>query len=134
METLDLRLHPQLLPPPPYRGLLTASDLKAAELLVQLSESSCSGADDWCSSSSSSSSSTPRSVEFYRQPPPLLEAEILLENEDDEEETGGPWRRTRRYRQIADVYADTAPVGVRDLDRRRPAERLHKKKSRRAED
>lgn len=133
METLDLRLHPPLpsTQPPPSRGLLTASDLKAAELLVQLSESSGGGADDWCSSSSSS---TPRSVELPRSAPPLLEAEILLENEDDEEETGGPWRRTRRYRPIADVYAATAPVGVRDLDRRRPAERRNEKKSRRAED
>ncbi|XP_074571479.1 uncharacterized protein LOC141827997 [Curcuma longa] len=133
METLDLHHHPPLLPPLlPSRGLLTDSDLKAAELLVHLSENSGCEVDDRCSSSTSTTTS--RSVELSRLPPPPLEAAILLENEDDDEEMGGPWRRTRRYRPIADVYAATAPVGGRDLDRRQRGERRSEKKSRREQD
>lgn len=130
METLDLHDHP----PPllPSRGLLTTSDLKAAELLVHLSESSGYGADDRCSSSSSTITS--RLVELSRPAPPLLEAAILRENEDDDDEMGGPWRRTRRHRLIADVYAATAPFGGRDVDRRQRSERRSEKKSRRGED
>ncbi|KAG6537047.1 transcription initiation factor TFIID subunit 1-like [Zingiber officinale] len=101
-----------LLPPPHASvrtrhrgGLFTAADLAAAELLVHLSESSAEAASTVSSSaSSSSSSSSPRSVNT--RPPDAS----VLGRIDDEEEMG-PWRRTKRYRPMTDLYAATRPVG-----------------------
>ncbi|KAG6532754.1 hypothetical protein ZIOFF_006604 [Zingiber officinale] len=102
-----------LLPPPHAAvrtrhrgGLFTAADLAAAELLVHLSESSAEAASTVSSSasSSSSSSSSPRSVNT--RPPDAS----VLGRIDDEEEMG-PWRRTKRYRPMTDLYAATRPVG-----------------------
>ncbi|RWV85356.1 hypothetical protein GW17_00052859 [Ensete ventricosum] len=101
METLT-RSSRLLLPPLPDL-YFTATELAAAEQLVQLSGSSAD-------TTSSSSSSSPRSVN--KRPPLgglLLEAEE--EKEEEEEEKGtGPWRRKQRYRPITDLYAVTEPL------------------------
>lgn len=98
------------LSPPPaavrkrIRGdLFIAADLAAAELLVHLSESSAEAA------SSSASSSSPRSVNMRPPLPPTSPDAVPVGNEGEEEM--GPWRRTKRYRLIADLYAATRPVG-----------------------
>ncbi|KAJ8499157.1 hypothetical protein OPV22_009709 [Ensete ventricosum] len=77
----------------------TATELAAAELLVQLS------------GSSASFSSSPGSGNAKRQRP---EIKILPENEET-----GPWQRTRRYRPIALLYASTRPLHDRDRDNKR---------------
>ncbi|RZR78620.1 hypothetical protein BHM03_00004050 [Ensete ventricosum] len=104
METLT-RSSRLLLPPLPDL-YFTATELAAAEQLVQLSGSSAD------TTSSSSSSSSPRSVN--KRPPLgglLLEAEEEKEEEEEEEEKGtGPWRRKQRYRPITDLYAVTEPL------------------------
>ncbi|URD72382.1 hypothetical protein MUK42_08913 [Musa troglodytarum] len=106
METLT-RSSGLLLPPLPDL-YFTATELAAAEQLVQLSGS---GADTSSSSSFSSPSSSPRSVN--KRPPLggfLLEAE---EEKEEKEEGTGPWRRTQRYRPVADLYAATEPISSR---------------------
>ncbi|CAL9780025.1 unnamed protein product [Musa acuminata subsp. burmannicoides] len=93
METLT-RSSRLLLPPLPDL-FFTTTELAAAEQLVQLS-----------GSSAETSSSSPRSVN--KRPPLggfLLEAKV--------EEGTGPWRRTQRYRPIADLYAATEPISSR---------------------
>ncbi|THU61569.1 hypothetical protein C4D60_Mb07t24710 [Musa balbisiana] len=81
----------------PPSDLFTATELAAAQQLVQLSESSAD------SSSCSSSSSSTRSLNTRA---------VLLEAEEDEEEETGPWRRTKRYRPIADLYALSKPISL----------------------
>ncbi|XP_010935143.1 uncharacterized protein [Elaeis guineensis] len=106
---------------PPARPLdsFTETELLAAELLVQLSESS--GGD---SSSSFSSSTSPRSVNA-RPPPMAMVAEddrdVVVGEEEDDEIGGAPRRRRPRYRLLADLYAVTAPIG--SVEKRRGGER-----------
>ncbi|URE14010.1 hypothetical protein MUK42_10911 [Musa troglodytarum] len=87
---------------PPPSDLFTATELAAAQQLVQLSESSADFSS--CSSSSSSTRS------LNTRPPP--EAILMEAEEDEEEEETGPWRRTKRYRPIADLYALSKPIGL----------------------
>ncbi|RWW37289.1 hypothetical protein BHE74_00057623, partial [Ensete ventricosum] len=94
------------------RGLFTATELAAAELLVQLSGSSASFSVA-ATAEDRASSSSPRSVNA--RPPP--ETTILVETEEEEET--GPWRRNRRYRPIADLYAVTLP-SVKRCGEQRP--------------
>ncbi|CAL9149392.1 uncharacterized protein LOC135628944 [Musa acuminata AAA Group] len=101
------------------RGLFTATELAAAELLVQLSGSSASFSAA-ATAEDRASSSSPRSVNA--RPPP--ETTILPENEEEEET--GPWRRNRRYRPIADLYAVTLPAVKRCGDKRRERKRRMK--------
>ncbi|CAL9192633.1 unnamed protein product, partial [Musa hybrid cultivar] len=91
----------------------SATEVAAAELLVQLSGSSASFSAAAADRASSSSSSSPGSGNAKRQPP-----EIKIFPEKEEEETG-PWRRTRRYRPIALLYASTRPLHGRDRDNKR---------------
>lgn len=84
---------PPSAPPPPF----TESELTAAEQLLHLSESSCTAGASGCNSATSASSST-RSVN----------APLDYVAEDDD----GLWRRNKRYRPLADVYASTIQLGA----------------------
>ncbi|RRT68783.1 hypothetical protein B296_00011576 [Ensete ventricosum] len=100
METIT-RSSRLLLPPLPDL-YFTATELAAAEQLVQLSGSSAD------TTTTSSSSSSPRSV---NKRPPLEGLLLEAEEEKEEEEKGtGPWRRKQRYRPITDLYAVTEPL------------------------
>ncbi|KAG1359447.1 putative peroxidase 64 [Cocos nucifera] len=119
METLH-KTSPLLFPPPtqtpipsysPYpQDSFTATELAAAEQLVQLSESSGDSAlrKTLSSSSFSSSSSSPRSVNTRPAPGTMV---AVAEDDEDEDEIGGASRRKRpRYRLIDDLYAATAQI------------------------
>lgn len=120
METLR-ETSALLFPPPtqipipsysPYpQDSFTATELAAAEQLVQLSESSSGDSairKALSSSSFSSYSSSPRSVNT-RPAPAAMVAEA--DEDEDEDEIGGAARRRRpRYRLIDDLYAVTAPI------------------------
>ncbi|XP_047046041.1 uncharacterized protein LOC124650570 [Lolium rigidum] len=110
-------------PSPPAR--FTPLELAAAELLVHLSESSCStGAaftprgSGTAASACYSSSSSPRSVNAPPAAPALddLVVHAMKQEDDDDEgqqEVGGRPRRNRRYRSITDIYDATQPYGAR---------------------
>jgi hypothetical protein len=109
-------------PSPPAR--FTALELAAAELLVHLSESSCStGAaftprgSGTAASACYSSSSSPRSVNALPAAPALddLVVHAMKQDDDDDgqQEVGGRPRRKRRYRSVADIYDATVPRGAR---------------------
>ncbi|XP_051202760.1 uncharacterized protein [Lolium perenne] len=109
-------------PSPPAR--FTALELAAAELLVHLSESSCSTGAAFTPHGSGtaasvcySSSSSPRSVNAPPAAPALddLVVHAMKEDhdDDDEQELGGRPRRKRRCRSVADIYDATQPCGAR---------------------
>ncbi|ONK79944.1 uncharacterized protein A4U43_C01F12090 [Asparagus officinalis] len=78
------------------------AELRAAEQLVQLSESSAEAA----AATEESCSDTPKSVNTG--PPSLSVAEY-----EEEENIGfGGRRKNHRYRSICDLYEATSPMGV----------------------
>ncbi|XP_038971566.1 uncharacterized protein LOC120104443 [Phoenix dactylifera] len=97
---------------PPLQDFFTASEVAAAEQLVQLSESS---GDSFprrtLSSSSFASSSSPRSVNT-RPPATAMVAEADEDDDEEQHEFGGAprLRRRPRYRLIADLYAASALI------------------------
>ncbi|KAF3324935.1 hypothetical protein FCM35_KLT11092 [Carex littledalei] len=93
---------------PPPLPTFTESEMTAAEQLLHLSESSCTAGASGCNSEASASSST-RSVN----------APVDDVVEDDE----ALWRRNKRYRPIADVYASTVQLGVEGAGKKKEKKR-----------
>jgi hypothetical protein len=91
-------LHPIAPRPDDLDPPFTESELAVAQQLIQLSQSSGPTSDS--ANSMGSASSSTRSVNTPAWTP--LDAMV----EDDE----GLWRRNKRYRPIADVYASTVPI------------------------
>jgi hypothetical protein len=98
-------------------NLFTASELAAAELLVQLSESVGSQDRD----SSSSTTSSPRSVNTRLNP---------IGGDDASEEMVALPRRRKRYRMISDIYKSTTCAGGGDEEKHNK----NKKKRKREEE
>ncbi|KAL6661954.1 hypothetical protein ACP70R_001338 [Stipagrostis hirtigluma subsp. patula] len=104
----------------PSPARFTALELAVAEQLIHLSESSSSaaftplGAPGIASAASAASaSSSPCSV---NAPAPAGAAAPSLEvagddEEEDEQEVGGSRRRNKRNRPLAEIYAETKPIG-----------------------
>lgn len=82
-------------------NLFTETELAAAELLVQLSESANSG-DSSCSTTSS-----PRSVNTCLDPSGGGNDEVVLS------------RRKKRYRMISDLYNSTTSIGGGEEEEKR---------------
>lgn len=99
----EYELHAIRVPHPDLRvNLFTATELAAAELLVQLSESA-SGRD-----SSSSTTSSPRSVNTRLNP--------IGSGDDAEVEMVALLpRRRKRYRMISDLYESTTTTTCKGL-------------------
>ncbi|KAL6646314.1 hypothetical protein ACP70R_017922 [Stipagrostis hirtigluma subsp. patula] len=102
--------------PSPTR--FTALELAVAEQLIHLSESSSSaaftpqGAPGPASAASAASSSSPRSVNAPVPAAAALPVEAAGDDEEeDEQEVGGSRRRNKRNRPLAEIYAETKPIG-----------------------